>query len=220
MEQEYIKRNYKILEDKMIEQMNSALEYGKKLINTELDAGLFTFIIKPVVRTFYDYWCTNDAREGTLQQIKVTLDSALILLSNGDSEELFNKVIEEHFPVYLNGDQTYRQCKKSHKNYEKLEEITKEAFISQVRESLLFLRIRENVDNYDDLVKVAFKDKQKAYESLMRQLNYNEAGIAIVEKDPSILKIPTGKSTILKALRKGFEKTKTDLIESLDEIFD
>jgi len=53
----------------------------------------------------------------------------------------------------------------------------------------------------------------------MKQLDFNEAGINVIEKDPAILKIPTGKNILLKCLRKGFEHTKTLLIERLDNIF-
>ena len=64
-----------------------------------------------------------------------------------------------------------------------------------------------------------FKTKENALVSLKRQLEFNEQGIKIVEKDPSILKIPTGKNIILKALRNGFNNTRDELIKRLDNIF-
>jgi hypothetical protein len=67
---------------------------------------------------------------------------------------------------------------------------------------------------------VVFKTKEKALKSLMRQLDFNDEGIRVVEKDPFILKIPTGKHIIVKALRKGFELTKAELIRRLDNIFE
>ncbi|MFX1256977.1 MAG: hypothetical protein ACFFAN_03895 [Promethearchaeota archaeon] len=204
----------------MIDQMEEALDYGKKLIDKELDAGIFNFIIKPIVKTFYNYWSEGSARSGTLQQIKITLDCAEFVLNNGMEEENFNKVIEENFPIYLEGDQTYRQCQKDHRNFNILKEITKKSFVSQVQEAILFLNVEQEARNYDDLVIVVFKTKEKAYESLKRQLEYNDEGIKIVESDPSILKIPTGKNIILKVLRKGFEKTKSELIKRLENIFE
>jgi hypothetical protein len=64
-----------------------------------------------------------------------------------------------------------------------------------------------------------FETKDEAYDSLSRQLDFNDEGIRIVEEDPSILTVPTGKKIILKILRKGFEETKRELINRLDEIY-
>ncbi len=204
----------------MIEQMDEALLFGKTLIDSELNAGLFDFIIKPVLKTFYSFWSDHDAREGTLKQIKVTLDCGKILLKDGETRENFDKVIYENFKTYLLGDQTYRQCKNKHRNYNKLKEITKETFISQVQEAAMLLSVKEDVKTYEDLCRVGFESKEKAYESLKRQLDYNEDAIKVIERDYTILKMPTGKSIIVKILRKGFEKTKIELINRLDLIFD
>jgi len=217
---DYIERNYKILEKRMIEQMETSLNYGMSLIDSELDTGALNFVVKPIVKSFYKYWSDNDARKGTLEQIKVTLDSAKELVKNGDSsKEQIEKVINRNFPIYLENDQTDIQCRKNHQNHKKLKVVTKKCFITQVEESILFLNIKDNVNNYNELSRAAFKSKEKAYQALKRQLDYNEEGIAIVEQDDSILKVPLGKNIILKVLRAGFELTKKNLIEDLDEIF-
>lgn len=200
--------------------MKISLGFGKSLIDSELDAGVLNFIVKPVVKSFYKYWSDKDATIGTLEQIRVTLDSAKEFLLNGDdSKEQLDKIINRNFPIYLENDQTDRQCKKDHKNYPELKKITKNCFITQVDESILFLKVKEDVHDYSELSRATFHTKEKAYDALKRQLDYNEAGIAIVEKDDSILKVPTGKNIILTVLRKGFELTKKKLIEELDIIF-
>ncbi len=215
-----IERNYKILEKRMIEQMDISLNYGKSLIESELDTGVLNVLVKPIVKSFYKYWSDKDARVGTREQIKVTLDSAKEFLINGDgSKEQFDKIIDKNFPVYLENDQTDRQCKKDHRNYKKLKEVTKNCFITQVEESVLFLKVNEDIKDYSELSRATFKTKEKAYKALKRQLDFNEEGISIVEKDDSILKVPVGKKLILTVLRKGFELTKESLLEELDEIF-
>jgi hypothetical protein len=204
----------------MIEQMETSLNYGKDLIDTELDAGALNFIVKPIVKSFYSNWSDKEAKVGTLEQIRVTLDSAKEFLINGDgSKEHLNKIVNRNFPIYLENDQTDRQCKNSHKNYKKLKEVTKKSFISQVEESILFLNVNKDVKDYNELSIAAFNTKEKAYQALKRQLDYNDEGISIVESDETILKVPLGRNTILKVLRMGFEMTKEKLIEELDEIF-
>lgn len=216
----YLERNYKILERKMIDQMQISLNYGKSLIDSELNVGALNFVVKPIVKSFYQYWSDKDARIGTLEQIKVTLDSAKELVLNGDySKEKFNRIIEKKFPIYLKNDQTDKQCRRDHKNYQRLKEVTKKCFETQVEESLLFLKVKNDIKDYSELSRAAFKSKENAYQALKRQLDFNEEGISIVEEDDSILKVPMGKNIILKVLRKGFELTKKQLIEELDIIF-
>ena len=216
----HILRNYRIVEEKMISTTDLSLGYGKELIDSELDAGAFNFVVKPIVKAFYKLWSDHNARVGTLKQIEIALESAKTLIENGEiNKERFDEVINKNFPSYLENDQTDKQCKKNHKDYEKLKEITKKSFISQVEECILFLNIKEDVKNYNELSRAAFKTKEKAYEALKRQLDYNEVGIAIVEEDNSILNVPTGKDIIVSVLRKGFELTKEKLIEELDVIF-
>jgi hypothetical protein len=204
----------------MISQTDLSLGYGRKLIDTELDAGAFNFVVKPIVKTFYKHWSDNNARVGTIKQIRLALDSAKYLIENGEiTKERFDDLINKNFPEYLENDQTNKQCRKNHKHYKRLKEITKKSFISQVEECILFLNIKEDVKDYDELSRAAFKTKEKAYEALKRQLDYNDDGIAIVEQDDSILNVPTGKNIIVTVLRKGFELTKEKLIEELDFIF-
>jgi sulfur carrier protein ThiS len=89
-----------------------------------------------------------------------------------------------------------------------------------VEGSILFLKVTEDIKDYAGLSRAAFKTKEIAYEALIRQLDYNEEGIAVVEKDDTILKVPKlAKNVILNILRKGFELTKTQLIDELDDIF-
>lgn len=217
---EYLDRNYKIVEKRMTEQMETSLNYGRELIDSEIDAGSLNFVIKPIVKSFYKYWSDKDAKVGTLAQIRITLDSAKEFLKDGDgSKEQLNKIINRNFPIYLKNDQTYIQCKETHRNYKKLEEVTKKCFITQVEETILFFNVKSDVKDYNELSRLAFKTKEKAYEALKRQLDYNDEGISIVEKDDSILKVPLGKNIILKVLRMGFEMTKEKLIEELDTIF-
>ena len=201
--------------------MELSLGFGKSLLDTELDAGMFNFVVKPVVKSFYKYWSDKDAKVGTLEQIRVTLNTAKAIVKNGGvSKEEYENLINKNFNVYLENDQTDRQCNKNHKNYQKLKEITKQCFISQVEESIIFLSVQDQVTNYDQLSRIAFNnDKAKAYYALKRQLDYNEAGIEIVEQDNSILKVPTGRNIIVSVLRKGFELTKQKLLEDLDSVF-
>lgn len=217
---DHVDRNFQLIYDRMIEQMDKSLGYGRIYVDSELNAGVLNFIVKPIVASFYQYWSDKEARVGTLEQIKVTLNAAKKLLLNGGvTKEKFDNMVESNFQIYLENDQTSSQCKKTHKNYKKLIELSKEIFISQIKESIVLLSVKDEVKTYNELSRAAFKTKENALKALMKQLDYNDACIALVEEDDKILKIAAGKDIITRVLRKGFEHTKEALIEELDEIF-
>ena len=220
MAMDYIERNYHLVQERMIEQMEESLKLGRELIDTELDAGWLNFVVKPIVKAFYDYWTQHEARVGTLKQIEITLESGKELIRNGNSEERFLRIVDKNFPIYLKYDQTTYQCDKKHRNYVALESITKKTFINYVRKVVAFLQVEERVNDYGDLCRSAFKNKDYAKETLMKQLEYTDKSISLIEKDPSILSVPVGKRIIIKALRKGFIQTKKDFIKSINETYD
>lgn len=202
-----------------MEQMENSLIRGRNLVETELDTGLLNFIIKPIVKSFYDYWAQHDARDGTLKQINLTLDAGKKLLLKGNSNDVFNEILNESVPKYLEADQTTRQCSRQHKNYEKLKHVSKETFINYLKEVVKLLGITDEVDNYGDLCRIAFPSKEIAKQNLMKQLDFTDQGVKIVENDPSILKLPVGRKIIVKALRKGFDQTREEFIKALNETY-
>jgi len=217
---EYIERNYHLVQERMIEQMEESLKLGRKLIDTELDAGWFNFVVKPIIKAFYDYWTQNEAKVGTLKQIEIALDSGKELILDGNSEEGLQRIIEKNFPKFLKYDQTTYQCDKTHKNYPQLEKITRNTFINYVKKVVAFLQVEEEVNDYGDLCRSAFKDKEFAKETLMKQMEYTDKSISLIEKDLSILSVPVGKKIIIKVLRKGFEETKKEFIKSINETYE
>lgn len=216
---DYLEKNYHFVEQRMIQQMEKSIALGRKLIDTELDTGILNFFIRPIVKAFYDYWGSHDVRSGTLKQIKLTLDSGKELLMLGNSQENLNKIINKSLQSYLDADQTSRQCNKDHKNFGRIAQVAKETFTNYLSEVVVFLNVKEDVKDYGDLCRSAFKTKEIAERNLMKQLNFTNRGIQIVEEDPSILKVPVGRKIILKALRRGFEITKEEFNKALNDTY-
>lgn len=215
-----MERNYQILEDTMISIMENRLEFGNELIDTELNLGALDFIVKPIIKAFYKYWQNNDAKTGTLIQIKTTLDCGKQIVLNGTiSNDTFDLIVEQNFIKYLKGDQIYRQCSKNHENFSILKELSKEIFINRIKESIILLQIKEDVNDYHGLIRAAFKTKREAYETLIKQIDLTDQCIKIVEEDPQILKLPVGRTILIKTLRKGFDQTRKEFIDNLDIIY-
>lgn len=203
----------------MIQQMENSIVLGRKLIDSQLDMGFLNLFIKPLVKIFYDNWAQNDIRGTTLKQINLTLDAGTELLKNGTTEANFNRIVKESLPKYIEADQTSLQCRKQHKNYPKIIQVAEKTFINYLKEVVKFLEVKDDVDDYGDLCRIAFESKEVAEENLMKQLNFTERGIKIVENDLNILKIPIGKKIIVKALRKGFEETRREFIKGLNDTY-
>ena len=200
--------------------MHSSLEYGKSLIDSELDTGLLDIIIKPIIKTFYNYWSNNDAKQGTLEQISLTLNCGRKLASNGlDSSITLETLVEENFPQYLKSDQLSRYCHATHKNFKQIKQIVKDTFSHRIKESVMLFKVQDEVESYDDLVKAAFTNKEDARATLVKQLDFTSNAISIIEKDTSILKLPTGKKLLIKTLRKGFNETRQNLESNIDNIY-
>jgi hypothetical protein len=217
---DYIERNYHLIKERMIQQMENSIEFGRTIIDTELDAGILNFVVKPIIKAFYNYWAENEAKVGTLKQINITLNAGKQLIINENSEEVFNQIVEENFPKYLRGDQISYQCNRYHKNYKKLIEIAKQTFVSYLKQVKIFLNVKEDVTDYKELSRAAFTTKLLANETLSNQLEYTHKSISLIEEDPSILSFSIGRKIILKALRKGLEDTKAEFFKSIEEIYE
>jgi hypothetical protein len=216
---DYLERNYHLIKERMIQQMEESIIKGRNLIDTELDTGILNLIVKPLVKLFYDNWAKNDVRDNTLKQINLTLDAGTKLIKMGKSTENFNTIRSKALPKYVQSDQTSLQCSKQHKNYRRIIEVAEETFTNYLKEVVKLLEVKDDVKDYGDLCRVAFKSKEDAEENLKKQLNFTERGIKIVEEDPSILKIPVGRRIIVKTLRKGFLQTKKEFFKSLNETY-
>ena len=203
----------------MIQQMENSIVLGRKLIDSQLDMGFLNLFIKPLVKIFYDNWAQNDIRGTTLKQINLTLDAGTELLKNGTTEANFNRIVKESLPKYIEADQTSLQCRKQHKNYVRIIEVAEETFKNYLKEVVKLLAVKDDIEDYGDLCRVTFKSKEVADQNLMRQLNFTDRGIKVVEEDISILRIPLAKRVIVKALRKGFEETKKEFIKGLNDTY-
>jgi len=203
----------------MIQQMENSIVLGRNLIDTDLDTGLLNFIIKPLVKIFYDNWAQHDVRDNTLKQINLTLDAGIELLKNGATDDNFDRIVNESLLKYIEADQTSLQCSKKHKNYDRIIKVAKETFINYLKEVVKLLEVKDDVEDYSDLCRVAFKSKEVAEQNLIKQLEFTDRGIKIVEEDLSILKLPGVRKIIVKALRKGFLKTKEEFFQSLNETY-
>jgi len=215
---DHVERNINLFKNQLIETIDKRIAFGKKLIEDELKSSPFDIIVKPIVNTFYDFY-SKDARKGILRQIEIIIKCGNEFIDKEEDEASFNVKVEKLFPEYLKGDQLSGMCKKTHKNYPELKALLKKVFISQIKESLILYKVKEEVDDYDGLIRAAFKTKKDAYETLITQLDSYDECLRIIGKDLSILTFPTAKKRIFNGLKKGSEESNKDFLNKLDEIY-
>ena len=215
---EHVERNINLFKKQLIETIDNRIAFGKKLIKAELKSSPFDLLLKPIVDTFYEFY-SKDARKGIFNQIEIIIKCGKLFLENEENQEVFNSEVENMFPTYLKGDQLSGMCKKSHENYPRLKTILKEVFISQIKESMILFKVKEEVDDYNSLIRVAFKTREEAYRTLIKQLNSYDECLRIMEKDLSILTFPAGRRRIFNVLKRGSEESNRDFIRNLDMIY-
>jgi len=215
---DHVERNINLFKKQLVETIDNRLAFGKKLIQAELKTGPFDIIIKPIVNAFYEFY-SKDARRGIIKQIDITIQCGNKLITKEENQEEFNAEVKKMFPEYLKGDQLSGMCKKNHENYPMLKKILKKVFISQIKELMILFKIKEDIDDYNGLIRAAFKTKEEAYRTLITQLNSYDECLRIIEKDISILTFPTGRKRIFNVLKRGSKESNRMFLNNLNEIY-
>ena len=215
-----IERNKAIVRKNLIRQMKLSLKVGNDLIDEEMN-GL-AIIFRPTVKMFYNALVKKDLEAGTINTIDLNLETTKKMLTNGvklESDEFYAE-LEKIFPQYLKEDQTYRQCKRDHKNFPFLKENLKRTFKYQMIPLYRLLAVeKEGMQTYDDLCREAFPTKEECRNILLAQLDSMKDGLKVIQKDLSILDIITARETIFRVLKKGFDRKTKDFLEEIEEIY-
>ena len=214
-----MERNIDLVRAHLLRKMKASLSIGSDLIDKEMN-GL-SFLLKPIVKAFYATMVKKDLERGTKKSINGILKlSRNILEDNVDPEsEDFDRLMEAKFPAYLKNDQTGRQCKKKHKNFPELAKNLKTTFEWQIRPMLKLLSIAEpNIGDYPTLCRTAFT-REECHYSLIQQTDAMRYGLKVIQKDLSILDIPTARSLIFGVLTRGFKQKIADFQSEIDEIY-
>lgn len=211
-------RNISLFKKQLVKTIDNRIAFGKKLIEAELKSSAFDILVKPIVNAFYEVY-SNDARKGIINQIEIIVKCGIKFIKKEENEGEFNAEVERMFPEYLKGDQLSGMCKKSHENCPKLKAVLKKVFIQQIKESMILFKVKEDINDYNGLIRAAFRTKEEAYKTLIAQLNSYDDCLRIMEKDLSILTFPAGRRRIFNVLKRGSDESNRDFIKNLDEIY-
>ncbi len=216
----HLDRNFNILHEQLVGEMNDSLEFGNQLIDEEMHG--ISSIGRPIVKAFYASLVRKDLEDGTLKNINGVMKISRQMVENGIDEDSdqFYKILNQKFPIYTKNDQTSRQCRHDHKNFPKLLENLKLTFEWQVRPTLRMLKTEdEDIHNYHELVLKSFSSADECKTILRKQLDYMQYGLKVIQEDMSILNIPTARDFIFRILTKGFARKTEEFMRDIDVIF-
>jgi hypothetical protein len=114
IDQAILNRNVSLIRARMISQLETSLTKGSEYINQELD-GPQNFLIRPVIRGFYDTFVRPILRDGSKGNLELDIECAKELIL--DPSKTIDHVIEKNANRYFKNDQTARFANKNSKNY-------------------------------------------------------------------------------------------------------
>ena len=217
---ETISRNSQLVKEHLLRQMRESLAVGKRLTGEEC-TGL-SLVLKPIVLSLYSNLVQKDLEKGTIKTINQLLNLSKNMIINGIEmkSEQFYKRLNDNFPIYLKNDQTGRLCKRNHKNFKWLEENLRKTFEAQICSIVPLLKIEnKEILNYYQLCRSAFETVEECKSVLKKQTDSMFNAQQIINKDLSILDIPTARTIIFRILRKGFDIQVRNFDSAIDKIY-
>lgn len=212
-----IRRNAALVRRKMEQQLESSLKKGADYIDQEL-AGPHNFLLRPIIKTFYNAFARPDLNSGSMGNLQIVLDAATEIVTTGTAD--LEAVLTKYFPRYLKNDQTAKYCRKTHKDYPWFVENVKATFRSQLKGAVKMIGCTvPAATSYDDLAVASFVNKDEAKAALMEQFDCMQRGIERIDKDQSILEIPAGKQLIINVIKRGIKDEREFLMKSIDAVF-
>lgn len=212
----YLNRNTELVRERLHKQVKISLDKGNKFIEKEMSSNLYA-LVKPVVKFFFNEVKRKDMEAGGYRQIELTIKAAKDVILEQISLEI---AIGRYFHSYLKADQTYQTLRKTHRNYAKLVDNTKDVFREQVRPLIdLLQNDTDNIHTYEELAKDTFKLKEKTLKALTEQFEYMERGLKWIKDDLLILNVPMGREILYKILFQGYEETVNELVSETEAMF-
>jgi hypothetical protein len=215
-------RNGDIVADVLIGNMNRTLDIVSKLLNQEMSRGLLNMILKPAFKVLYNMLIKGSIRRMGKESIEdhIELCKSIILDGIDTSGDRFQERLDGLFPQLLEHDQIGRLCKRKHKNFPVFTDMARVMFDAQSVYIIHLIGTDGEFTDIGGLCRVAFPRKRDATAVLNRQLNAIKDMLKLVEKDLSILNVPTSRSLVYRVLVKGYMEMIDEINRDVNEIYD
>ena len=155
------------------------------------------------------------------QTINDTLDLGKNLIEKKitkNSNE-FYQLLDTMLPRLLENEQTIQYCRKSHRNFKKLESAVKKIFENQVIPIVQLLMVEDaSIYDYPSLCKAACT-KSEIESLLTAQVNAMEESIKVIEEDLSILNVPIARDFVIRVIKEGIKIKRNSFFIELDQIY-
>ena len=215
-----VDRNGEIVRLHLISKMKESFNIGSRLIDEELNG--MASIFRPIIKSFYANLVQKDLEHGTIKSINgmIKLTKKMVLKGIKVNSPEFDHLILHKFPVYLQNDQTGRQCKPTHRNFSRLRENLKQTFRAQIKGMFPLLQVQEkSISSYPELCRKTFSSADECKKTLKWQTDAMKKAQDIIKEDLSILNIITGRELIFRVLERGFKIKIEDFNKDIERIY-
>ncbi|OLS15389.1 MAG: hypothetical protein RBG13Loki_0982 [Promethearchaeota archaeon CR_4] len=212
-----VERNYRIVEERLLVQAETSLNFAEELIDEEFKGGLSS-ILRPAVKMFYTLFAKKNLKEAVVKQIYIILDTAkeLFLTDKRPDDPDFQELALKNVREYIKNDPNVLYCKKKHPNFHRLIENVEKEFLFRVKNTWVLLGINGDFNGYTELCRKAYKTRDVVRETMIHQMDISDREIRIIESDQSILEVPAAKSLIMHILRNMYEQSRAQFLRDID----
>jgi predicted DNA-binding transcriptional regulator AlpA len=200
MEREEVKG---IIKERFKEEINLASKHLENFILKKYFGGL-RILFRAIFSTYS-------------RHLKKVAFTQLDLLFETLERRLTKKLLQQ----LLAYDATSVYLKAKHKNFPKIQKIIKKnlRYLRKSIKRMVDSGLREGAKNYDEIARAAYPRPSQAKKVLGRGIKVSEEIFQIIQKDPSIIKVPIGKKLVLKIFEEAIEYTKRRMEKSLQETY-
>jgi len=218
--EELVDRNEAFVREHLKRHLNILLSNAVRLMDDILSGALW--VLRGPARLFFYPFVKIHMRRSAVKAIDFLMELVRRLALDGikvDSDK-FDEIVEEEFPKWLDNDHIIQYCRKRHKNFERIKDISKLGFKWQVIPMLKFVsNPEEGLKQYPDLCRSTYKKPEDCQYDLDQQLVAIKDGLAVAGEDVSIYDIPLFKQLFHENLIKLFSNMTSDFHEDIDLIY-
>jgi hypothetical protein len=204
----------KIILDEVEREIMVYKNYLEKKIDEKF-SGILGIAIKKTAKVLFN-WVT---KSGFINRFKKNYEFLLDACEELNEREAdISEIIKEKKDEYLSSNEIYLRANKKSEKIKKLEKFLLDEF--KVRLKIYSRILSAEGENYDELVKNAFKEKSELEKLIKEEFKIIKNTLELISSEKDLIKIPSPiRTPILKIFSTSAEIMKEKMFEDIERIY-
>jgi hypothetical protein len=204
----------KIILDEVEREIMVYKDYLEKKIDEKF-SGILGIAIKKTAKVLFN-WVT---KSGFINRFKKNYEFLLDACEELNEREAdISEIIKEKKDEYLSSNEIYLRANKKSEKIKKLEKFLLDEF--KVRLKIYSRILSAEGENYDELVKNAFKEKSELEKLIKEEFKIIKNTLELISSEKDLIKIPSPiRTPILKIFSTSAEIMKEKMFEDIERIY-